>query len=221
MPEGGDITIKTGIKTEGISLTCIDTGIGMKQETKLKIFQPFYTTKGYKTGRGLGMSGVYSVIKEAGGSVKVKNTTVGKGTTIEIVLPANKLEERKIAEKVVSINKSLRILYVEDEAIIAITSRKIIESLGHECDIELSGENALISLDKKEYDVVITDIGMPGMSGWQFAKAVKNKFGDRIKIIIASGWNIKEKELKQHRINYCLIKPYTKEEIKKVLSRIQ
>ena len=221
MPEGGDITIKTGIKTEGISLTCIDTGIGMKQETKLKIFQPFYTTKGYKTGRGLGMSGVYSVIKEAGGSIKVKNTTVGKGTTIEIVLPANKLEERKIAEKVVSINKSLRILYVEDEAIIAITSRKIIESLGHECDIELSGENALISLDKKEYDVVITDIGMPGMSGWQFAKAVKNKFGDRIKIIIASGWNIKEKELKQHRINYCLIKPYTKEEIKKLLSRIQ
>ena len=140
MPEGGDITIKTGIKTEGVSLTCIDTGIGMNQETKLKIFQPFYTTKGYKTGRGLGMSGVYSVIKEAGGSVKVKNTTVGKGTTIEIVLPANKLEENKITEKVVSTYKSLRVLYVEDEAIIAITSRKIIESLGHECDFELSGE---------------------------------------------------------------------------------
>jgi len=221
MPEGGDITIKTGIKTEGVSLTCIDTGIGMNQETKLKIFQPFYTTKGYKTGRGLGMSGVYSVIKEAGGSVKVKNTTVGKGTTIEIVLPANKLEENKITEKVVSTYKSLRVLYVEDEAIIAITSRKIIESLGHECDFELSGENALISLDKKEYDVVITDIGMPGMNGWQFSKAVKNKFGDGIKIIIASGWNIKEKELKQHKINYCLIKPYTKEDIKKVLNRIQ
>ncbi len=95
MPEGGEITIKTGIKTEGVFLTCTDSGIGMDQETKLKIFQPFYTTKGYKTGRGLGMSGVYSVVKEAGGSVKVKNTIIGKGTTIEIVLPANKLKEIK------------------------------------------------------------------------------------------------------------------------------
>ena len=221
MPEGGEITIKTGIKTEGIFLTCMDSGIGMNQETKLKIFQPFYTTKGYKTGRGLGMSGVYSVIKEAGGSVRVKNTIIGKGTTIEIVLPANKLEEMKIIEEVVSIKRSLRILYVEDEAIIAMNSKKIIEDLGHECDIELSGEQALISLEKEEYDVVITDIGMPGMSGWQFATAVKNKFGDAIKIIIASGWNIKEEELKQHRINYCLTKPYTKEDIKKVFSKIQ
>ena len=219
MPEGGEIAVKTGIKTEGIFLTCMDNGIGMNQQTKLKIFQPFYTTKGYKTGRGLGMSGVYSVIKEAGGSVKVKSTSLGKGTTIEVVLPANQLEKIKIIEEAVSIKNSLRVLYVEDEAIIALSSKKIIEALGHKCDIELSGEKALISLDKKKYDVIITDIGMPGMNGWQLAAAVKNKFGDAIKIIIASGWNINEKELKRHEIDYCLTKPYTKEEIKKVFSQ--
>ena len=87
MPKGGNFKIKTGTKPEGIFATFTDTGIGMDKETQLKIFQPFFSTKGFKLGRGLGMSGVYSIIKKIGGEIFVKSSELNKGTTIEIVFP--------------------------------------------------------------------------------------------------------------------------------------
>jgi PAS domain S-box-containing protein len=87
MPKGGNFKIKTGTKPEGIFATFTDTGIGMDKETQLKIFQPFFSTKGFKLGRGLGMSGVYSIIKKIGGEIFVKSSELNEGTTIEIVFP--------------------------------------------------------------------------------------------------------------------------------------
>ena len=89
MPEGGEISIKTDIKQEGVFATFSDTGIGMSEETKLKVFQPFFSTKGFKLGRGLGMSGVYSTVKKHNGEITVKSSEISKGTTFEIILPIN------------------------------------------------------------------------------------------------------------------------------------
>ena len=85
MPEGGDFTIKTGLTAKGVFATFTDTGIGMDEETKLKVFQPFYSTKGFKLGRGLGMSGVYRIVKKYRGNITVKYSELGKGTTVEFV----------------------------------------------------------------------------------------------------------------------------------------
>ena len=87
MPKGGNLMIKTGTKPEGVFAVFTDTGIGMDKETQLKVFQPFFSTKGFKLGRGLGMSGAYSIIKKHGGDIAVKYSRVNKGTTIEIVFP--------------------------------------------------------------------------------------------------------------------------------------
>jgi len=92
MPNGGTIFIKTEQSSENIIITIRDTGIGMDSETQAKIFQPFFTTKGYDLGRGLGMSGAYSIIKEHGGKIYIKNSELGKGTTIEVLLPFVKSE---------------------------------------------------------------------------------------------------------------------------------
>lgn len=90
MPKGGQITIETRKKTENIFMTITDTGIGMDENSIIRIFQPFYTTKGFELGRGLGMSGAYSIIKEHEGHIYVKNSKLGQGTTLEISLPFNR-----------------------------------------------------------------------------------------------------------------------------------
>lgn len=92
MPEGGAINIKTHLDNDRINISVSDTGKGMNEETKKRIFQPFFTTKGYDAGRGLGMSGAYSVLKEHGGKIWVEKTELGIGTTIVMALPLNKSE---------------------------------------------------------------------------------------------------------------------------------
>jgi signal transduction histidine kinase len=87
MPKGGKLLIKTGIKPTGVFATFTDTGIGMDKETRLKIFQPFFSTKGFQLGRGLGMSGAYSIIKKYRGDIVVASSNLNKGTTIEIIFP--------------------------------------------------------------------------------------------------------------------------------------
>ncbi|MFB0925754.1 MAG: PAS domain S-box protein, partial [Vicingaceae bacterium] len=146
MPEGGTIQIKTGIKNEGVFLTCMDTGIGMTEESQLKIFQPYYSTKGYEIGRGLGMSGVYNLLKKAKGSIKVIKTGVGEGSTIEIFFPINSMEKMKsIDETLPKKVASLSILYVDDEFVIGLNSQRAIELSGHQCDVEISAADALIT----------------------------------------------------------------------------
>lgn len=221
MPKGGTITIVTGIKDKKIFVTVADTGIGMDEDTKAKIFQPFYSTKGFDTGRGLGMSGVFSIVKECGGDIFVKTSELGKGTTIEIVFPFDEQneikEENVIKEKILDDNVELRVLWVEDDFIIRQSLPILVESLGHKCDIASSGIIALEYLKKNTYDVVITDIGMPEMSGWELADIIKNKFGNKIKVVVVSGWSIDEAKKKKHGVKYVLGKPFKAEQLKQVL----
>lgn len=221
MPKGGTITIVTGIKDKKIFVTVTDTGIGMDEDTKVKVFQPFYSTKGFDTGRGLGMSGVFSIVRECGGDIFVRTSELGKGTTIEIVFPFNKQneikEEKIIEEKILDDDVELRILWVEDDFIIRQSLPILVESLGHKCDIASSGIIALEYLEKNTYDVVITDIGMPEMSGWELADIIKNKFGNKIKVIVVSGWSIDEAKKNKHGVKYVLGKPFKTEELKQVL----
>ena len=92
MPNGGEINIRTYLDNDCIHIAVSDTGKGMDEGTKKRIFQPFFTTKGYDAGRGLGMSGAYSVLKEHGGRIWVERTELGIGTTIIMALPLNKPE---------------------------------------------------------------------------------------------------------------------------------
>lgn len=225
MPEGGIINIVTRKKGEGVYVTIADTGIGMDEVTRLKIFQPFFTTKGFDVGRGLGMSGVYSIMKECGGGIFVKETGLDKGTIIELVFPLNEQEVRKeekdTAAKVLNKEVALRVLWVEDEALIRLNSKRMVKSMGHKCDIASSGKKALEYLNKNTYDIVITDIGMPEMNGWQLADKIKEKFGGKIKIAVISGWNIEEKEKIAHGIKWVLEKPFQIDNLRKLFEDVQ
>jgi CheY-like chemotaxis protein len=219
MPEGGDFVIKTGVKAEGVFATFTDSGIGMGEETKLKVFQPFYSTKGFKLGRGLGMSGVYSIIKKHKGDIVVKFSELGKGTTIEIVLPIGQQDEIKGIHKNESEPKgkeSFHVLWVDDDTTIRKNTSELVALIGHNCDYANSGKSALEDLNKNTCDIVFTDIGMPEMNGWELAGAIRNKFGDKIKIVVVTGWDIDEDTKNKHDINFVLQKPFTLKELKKI-----
>ncbi|MGL1887159.1 MAG: response regulator [Reichenbachiella sp.] len=217
MPEGGNLMIKTGIKTEGVFATFTDTGIGMDEESQLKIFQPFYSTKGFKLGRGLGMSGVYGTVKKHKGNIIVKSSELGKGTTIEMVFPISQQEDIKVSsENEQKNNESFSVLLVDDDTMITKTVGELVELIGHKCTIVNSGKNALEYLDNNSCDIVFTDIGMPEMNGWELIDTIRNQFGNKMKIVVVSGWNTKEKVKEGHGIDFVLQKPFTLEELNKV-----
>ncbi|MFT4575970.1 MAG: PAS domain S-box-containing protein [Polaribacter sp.] len=221
MPEGGDIIIKTGTKGKRVFATFTDTGIGMSEETKTKVFEPFFSTKGFKLGRGLGMSGVSNIIKKYNGSIDVKSSGLSKGSTFEIVFPIVQQEDNKAINKNKLKNKAkFNILWVDDDTSITEDVSELLELMGHKCTIENSGKDALEYLNKNTCDIVFTDIGMSEMNGWELIAAIRNDFGNKIKIITVSGWNIDEKAKEEHAIDFVLQKPFTIDRLEKLLMEL-
>lgn len=221
---GGTIKIETSKNDNMAIVTIQDTGDGMDEETKLKIFQPFYTTKGFEAGRGLGMSGVFSVVKSHNGNIRVKQSELGKGTTIELSFPIDHTNEIKGTKKDIDSSiknpEKLTILVVEDIASIRDSFAKMISLLGHNCDKAESGMAALAFLENKSYDIVFTDLGMSEMSGWQLADIIKEKFEGKIIVVVVSGWEVSEDETQKHGVSFAINKPFTFAEIKNVISKI-
>ena len=221
MPEGGKITISTNEYDDKIYVSVSDTGTGMDNETEKKIFQPFYSTKGFEPGRGLGMAQVYSAIRDHNGDVYIKENVIGKGTVIEFAIPVSKKElilEKKEEEYV----GTARILLVDDEEMIRTLGEKMLEMLGHTADLAANGNEALEFLARgNTYDLVITDIGMPGMSGWQLAEQIKDK-GYTTRIAVVTGWGteVSEEEKKRHNVGYVLGKPINLKDLKALIGEV-
>jgi PAS domain S-box-containing protein len=210
MPKGGDIIIKTGTKRKNVFVTFTDTGIGMNEETKAKVFEPFFSTKGLKLGRGLGMSGVFNIIKKYFGSIVVESPGLNKGSTFKMVFPIGQQEDKEIINKnKLKTKAKFNVLWVDDDTSITEDVSELLELMGHKCTIANSGKDALEYLNKNTCDIVFTDIGMSGMNGWELIAAIRNDFGNQIKIITVSGWNIDEKAKEEHTIDFVLQKPFT------------
>tara|TARA_B110000902_G_scaffold102126_1_gene120758 strand:- start:2986 stop:5322 length:2337 start_codon:yes stop_codon:yes gene_type:complete len=221
MPEGGKLSIRTGVKKAGIFATFSDSGIGMTEENKEKVFEPFFSTKGFELGRGLGMSGAYRIINRHQGDIRVLSSEVGKGTTFEIVFPFVKQE---VAQPMVidqsKSNDSLNVLWVDDDMIITKLVDTLVKSIGHKITVANSGKMGLTHLENNPCDIVFTDLGMPEMNGWELIDAIRKKFGDAIKIIVVTGWEVEESVKKEKGIDIVLQKPFSLEMLKKAFSNI-
>jgi PAS domain S-box-containing protein len=231
MPKGGNITIQTTEKEDKIFISISDNGIGMNDQIKARIFQPFYTTKGYEQGRGLGMSGVYSIVKEHDGEIYVKHTIQGVGSTIEMVLPINnEMAEHQLhlsenetkAHPKPEIKKQLNILWVDDNEAIRTNASLMLDMMGHQTHTASSGKQAIQLMQSNQYDVVFSDIGMPEMNGWQLAEYISEQFNQSITVIIVSGWGaeINEEQSKKHNVLSVISKPFDMNQIESILNSI-
>ena len=202
MPDGGRLSISlrrehvaagTGDLKPGdyVVLAVSDTGHGMDKETLSKAIDPFFSTKGQGKGTGLGLSMIHGLAVQLDGTLKL-DSTVGKGTTAELWLPAT-FED--VDEAVVeapstlpATGTSLRVLMVDDDALIAMSSVDMLEDLGHVVTEANSGAAALALLEAGNgFDLMITDYSMPGMNGAELAKAARNLVPE-LPILVASGY---------------------------------
>lgn len=208
MPKGGKINIDAKKDDKDIVLTVTDTGIGMDENTRLKAFQPFFTTKDFGQGRGFGMNTVQALIIRHNGSIKIKESVEGVGTTVEIRLPS--IENKPVLKKEANVEyvKSARVLWVDDDKIIRELGNRLLKGWGHSSALVASGQEALDLLESNEYDLMIIDIGMPGMNGYSLLEKIKGKYED-MKRIVLSGWvqDVSKDRKNNLKIEHFLEKP--------------
>lgn len=230
MPDGGRLVMKTRnthlpqqdanplgiISRDYVHLSITDTGMGMNDEIQEKIFDPFFTTKG-EDGTGLGMSQVYGFVTRSDSGIRV-DSELGKGTTVHLYIPrfTGMTHPEDIQNQHPSENTSGNetIMVVDDEPALCYLSEEILSSQGYQVIVAESAEQALDKLSEFKVDLIVSDIIMPGMNGFQLARKVR-KLYPHIKFQLVSGYSentgyINDK-LEQDLIDNMLHKPFDKE----------
>jgi PAS domain S-box-containing protein len=194
---------------EYVSINIEDNGCGMSADIHSKIFEPFFSTKG-ELGSGLGLSQVYGFIQSSGGAINVYSE-LDKGTRFLIYLPRSSQQQTDTVINKEHVHTKLSagesILVVDDENQLCVLAKKILDHYGYKVLTASSGEQALLLLKSNHIDLLLSDIIMPKMSGYQLAEQVV-KFCPNIKILFASGFQ-DEQVKSTFKSPYPLInKPY-------------
>jgi PAS domain S-box-containing protein len=186
MPKGGNLNISCQRNGERIQLRFADTGAGMKEEVRERVFEPFYTTKGVH-GTGLGLAVSYGIIERHEGSISVESKP-GSGTTFFIDLPVAQ-DVAHISDEVHSTapTSSLRILVIDDEEFVRETLAEMLEDLKHQVTPVGSGKLAVEQVQAEQFDVVFTDLAMPEMDGWETARAIR-KLQPELPVVLVTGY---------------------------------
>ena len=192
-----------------------DTGTGMTEEVRNRIFDPFFSTKG-SSGTGLGLSEVYGTIKRHDGEILVESE-VGVGTTIRLIF--DKVEAMSVEVPIQAIEvPPIRILAVDDNEFITEMLTELLTDEGHTVATYTSTTEAYAEFTKNDYDLVITDMEMPEMGGREFAEMIKSKRPD-MPVLLLSGWPIflEEEPNLAKFIDFALAKPFTVEDIQNII----
>jgi signal transduction histidine kinase/DNA-binding response OmpR family regulator len=220
MPGGGQLTIETSREGKFIRLDVADTGVGMSENVRSRIFEPFFSTK--EEGNGLGLSVIHGIVSRYGGKISVESEE-GKGTRFIVRIPVFPPPVGAAEKKAGAIDQhaSGRVLLVEDDE----SNRKLVRnalSLNglHVVDVS-EGAEGLSIFKREKFDLVITDLSMPGMSGWEVAKGIK-EINPAVSVILLSGWAVQhEKEkLQESGIDYVLSKPCGIHELREKVDQV-
>jgi CheY-like chemotaxis protein len=209
MPDGGTLTVTTrGEAGRDVVLTVTDTGIGMPEAVRRRIFEPFFSTKG-EGGSGLGLSMVYAIVRRHGGDIRV-DSEPGRGATFTLTFPvASEPVGAEPESALPRARRPARVLLVDDDPKVLGTLTEILRSVGHTVTAAASGGAALTAYGPDRFDVVLTNLGMAGMNGWELAERVRRVDAD-IAILLITGWGLRDEEhgrLKTLKIRKCLFKP--------------
>jgi signal transduction histidine kinase/DNA-binding response OmpR family regulator len=208
MPRGGRITLKSRLDGVSIVITVADTGSGMSKATQAHIFEPFFTTK--ESGQGLGMSIVYGIVSRHGGEISVESAE-NAGTTFSVRIPVRSPlpqfgeQPQKSAPRKTA---GAHILIVDDDDLNLKMLNETLTSRGHQVVAAPTGNEAVELFSRQPFDLVVTDLSMPGMSGWQVAREVKAR-NPKVPVIMLSGWAIQqdEEKVRESGVDYVISKP--------------
>ena len=196
-----------------ILLSVSDTGHGIDESTKQRIFDPFFSAKGLGKGTGLGLSVALGIVINHGGDIAVESE-MGKGSTFQVYLPQSaRVETAAIpGDGKIDTRGGERGLFVDDESAITFVAKNALENLGYKVTALNNAAEALkvFGRDPGQFDILITDYTMPNMTGLQLAVELK-KMRQDLAVIIASGYNdtINEENMSSFNINEYVMKPFT------------
>lgn len=225
MPQGGTVTITLRhVQTERggvVLLTMTDTGVGIPDSVKARIFDPFFTTKGTR-GTGLGLSMVHGIVRRHHGEILVASEE-RRGTTITISLPIAVEIPTVVMSEVTalpSVPYCARILVIDDDPLGVEILMAFLQTLGHEAVVATGGPEGLRLMETNKFDLVLTDLGMPEMSGWDVAQAAKTRLPS-LPVVLVTGWgdHIDPSRLAGTGVDVVLTKPYTLSDLGTGLSK--
>jgi len=205
MPAGGELYLESGntILDEQesrpfnsnpgryVKISVTDTGLGMDSETRKRIFEPFFSTKGMGKGTGLGLASAYGIIKNHGGIINVYSEK-GHGTTFTIYLPASVKEAVEIKSAEGSLlTGDETIMIVDDEPINITVVKDLLETLGYKILTAQSGKEAieLYREHSKDIQLVILDMIMPEMNGKETLSRLMET-DKEVRVLLSSGYSI-------------------------------
>jgi signal transduction histidine kinase/CheY-like chemotaxis protein len=234
MPEGGKLRLSTRTVDKQVMIKVTDTGVGMYPEVRSRIFDPFFTTKG-KAGLGLGLAVSFGIIRRHGGNIDV-DSQYGQGTELCITLPLAQIVESPVVRRELTVETQepltltmthagelppTRLLVVDDEDFVRELLADILE--GERCEVKLAadGTEALDLFREHEFDGVFTDIGMPGMSGWELAREIR-QLNAGIPIAVITGWGelVGSHEQRAAGVDWVVAKPFTADRIAELVREI-
>jgi signal transduction histidine kinase/CheY-like chemotaxis protein len=220
LPEGGHVTMRTWSEGGTVALSVTDDGVGMTPDVLRRAQEPFFTTKGVKS-TGLGLSVNYGIVKRHHGTMTIESAP-GRGTTVTIRLPAHAPRLRSSEPATPTPRHGLRIMLVEDEDTVRRTLVALVETDGHVAIPVSSGREALTLLQGGAHpDVLITDLGMPEMTGWQLAAAVRRRW-PTLPIGLVTGWGAEPTPSEDGATpDFLLPKPFGLTEMRRALAGLR
>ena len=205
-------------------LAVSDTGSGIPPEISEKIFDPYFTTKEQGKGTGLGLAVVYGIVKKHGGEITVYSE-MGHGTTVTVYFPlvTGTGETVSSPEAAPAETGRERILLVDDEATIVKLQGKILERLGYAVTTRTASPEALesIRVDPNGFDLVISDLSMPKMTGVELARQVYT-FRPDLPVILCTGFqrDLPEDAAERFGIRAILTKPISKSDLARTVRSV-
>ncbi len=236
MDDEGEITVRveatsaipairseSGRRGKFVAVAVADTGTGIPEGKLAQIFEPFFTTKEVGKGTGLGLSQVYGFAKQSGGDVAVESE-LGRGSVFTLYLPqanGDAIRHSRIADRTtpgIKGGQGRRVLVVEDNAEVGTFSTQLLQDLGYETTWAANGTEALAYLDQGQtFDVVFSDVMMPGMSGVELGNEIRRRYPG-LPVVLTSGYSHVLAEDGRHGFE-LLHKPYAAEQLSRVLRR--
>ena len=215
MPEGGLLTLSTSCN-DGVEVNIRDTGLGMSETVRKRIFEPLFTTKG-EHGTGMGLAVSYGIIQEHEGTVHV-TSKLSEGTVFTLTFPpaqeAAPVEDEETTELP---SASARILLVDDEQMVRAVLTKLLTLRGHSVAAAASGPEALTLTESEGYDLIIVDQAMPEMNGRELAHILRGRFPDLPIILLTGDTEIGEPG---QDIDIILSKPFQIKEVEATIQKL-
>ena len=219
MPWGGELQISSADGAGEVCIDVRDSGVGMNEETRRRVFDPFFTTKTLK-GTGLGLSVAYGIVIRHRGSIEVESEP-GRGTVFHLRFPVGRIGTVEAPPQSDAPMPRLSVLVVDDDLSVLSVMADLLRMLGQTVETAHGGPAGLLQIERQTFDVVLTDLGMPEVNGWDLALAVKRQ-RPGTRVVLVTGWGAQLEEAAAHSrgVDHVIPKPFSLDDIEQVIRQI-